>query len=203
MLNRQGNTGNAESRARGLRPGRDTGVAAGPRPEIGFATRLRFLSMAELEAARAARYGLPLGVALFVLEELDSLRASFQQDLERCDWEIGNRLAAGIRQGPDLLARFGLGEWALLLPHTGLDGAISVAQRGLQRLRDLELGRPGVVPQRLSISAGVAAHQPVRRYGVETVTSLLLAAERAQRQSSALGNGQAVGWAADSAAATA
>lgn len=168
--------------------------------EIGFATRLRFLSMAELEAARAARYGLSLSLALFVLEDRDALRRQLEQELERCDWEIGNRLAGGIRQGPDVLARFTLGEWALLLPHTGLDGAVAVAQRCLERVSGQEL-RIGGTTVTLSVSAGVAAHQPVRRYGVETVGALLQAAERAQRQSSALGGGRAVGVACDSPAA--
>lgn len=200
MLNGNGGAGNGDSRTRVTRPSRETEASA-ERPEIGFATRLRFLSMAELEAARAARYGLSLSLALFVLEERDALRATLEQDLERCDWEIGNRLAGGIRQGPDVLARFGLGEWALLLPHTGLDGAVAVAQRCLERVCGQELRLAGAAPLRLLVSAGVAAQQPVRRYGVETVGGLLQAAERAQRQSSALGGGRAVGWAADSAAA--
>ena len=154
-------------------------------------------SMAELEAARAARYGLALSIALFAPEEPSVLRALPEHEQERLDWELGNRLASTIRQGPDVLARFALGEWALLLPHTGLDGAIAVAQRGLDRVNDPEL-RAGIQsPSRLAIAAGVASHQPVRRYGVETVGQLLQAAERAQRQSRALGGGRAVGWTCD------
>jgi GGDEF domain-containing protein len=192
-----GGTGNGDTRLRNGRAPREPEPPA-EKLEIGFATRLRFLSMAELEAARAARYGLSLSLALFVLEDRDALRAALDQDLERCDWEIGNRLAGGIRQGPDVLARFALGEWALLLPHTGLDGAVAVAQRCLERVCGQELRAASGAPLRLSVSAGVAAHQPVRRYGVETVGGLLQAAERAQRQSSALGGGRAVGTACDS-----
>ncbi|MCU0759940.1 MAG: hypothetical protein MUF07_12195 [Steroidobacteraceae bacterium] len=191
-----GGTGNGESRTRAARTPREHDVPH-ERLEIGFATRLRFLSMAELEAARAARYGLSLSLALFVLEDRDAVRAAIDQDLERVDWEIGNRLAGGIRQGPDVLARFALGEWALLLPHTGLDGAVAVAQRCLERVCGQELRSASGATLRLSVSAGVSGHQPVRRYGVETVGSLLQAAERAQRQSSALGGGRAVGWAGD------
>lgn len=187
----------------GRRAAGDGGDAPPPEKlEIGFATRLRFLAMAELEAARAARYGLPLSLALFMLEDRDSLRRQLEQELERCDWEIGNRLAGGIRQGPDVLARFALGEWALLLPHTGLDGAVAVAQRCLERVNGQEL-RVGGSTVSLCVSAGVAAHQPVRRYSVDTVGMLLQAAERAQRQSSALGGGRAVGVACGSAAAQA
>ena len=193
MLTGNGGPANGEPRHRGGRAGREPEVT-NERMEIGFATRLRFLSMAELEAARAARYGLSLSIALFVLEERDALRAALEQDLERCDWEIGNRLAGGIRQGPDVLARFALGEWALLLPHTGLDGAVAVAQRCLERVGGEDLRTAGT-PLRVTVSAGVASHQPVRRYGVDTLGSLLQAAERAQRQSSALGGGRAVGWA--------
>ena len=189
-------TGKPDARPRAARNARDPEAPAEP-AAIGFATRLRFLSMAELEAARATRYGLALSIALFAPEEPSVLRALPEHEQERLDWELGNRLASTIRQGPDVLARFALGEWALLLPHTGLDGAIAVAQRGLDRVNDPEL-RAGIQsPSRLAIAAGVASHQPVRRYGVETVGQLLQAAERAQRQSRALGGGRAVGWTCD------
>jgi diguanylate cyclase (GGDEF)-like protein len=168
--------------------------------DIGFASRLRFLSMAELEAARASRYGLSLSVGLFVLEDRDALGTRHDQDLERCDWEVGTRLASAIRQGPDVLARFALGDWALLLPHTGLDGAVAVVQRCLERVTGQEL-RIGGTPVRLTVSAGVASYEPVRRYGVETVGALMQAAQRAQRQSSALGNSRVVGCAVGSPAA--
>ncbi len=171
-----------------------------PSFEIGFATRLRFLSMAELEAARASRYGLSLSLALFMLEDRDALRPQHNQDLERCDWEVGNRLAGAIRQGPDVLARFALGEWALLLPHTGLDGAVAVVDRCLERVAGQELRLGGTVLH-LAVSAGVSAYEPVRRHGVETVGALLQAAERAQRQSSALDGSRAVGCAVGSPAA--
>ncbi len=168
--------------------------------EIGFASRLRFLSLAEQEAARAARYGLSLSLALFSLDDRESLRPLLLQDQERCDWEVGNRLAGVIRQGPDFLARFALGDWAMLLPHTGLDGAVAVAERCLQRVIEQEM-RIGAESIRLSIAAGVASHDPVRRYGVETVSKLLQAAERAQRESSALGGSRAVGCAVGSTGA--
>jgi GGDEF domain-containing protein len=186
-----------ESKPRGARPAREAEPAA---LEIGFATRLRFLSMAELEAARASRYGLSLSVGLFVLEDRDALRTRHDQDLERCDWEVGTRLASAIRQGPDILARFALGDWALLLPHTGLDGAVAVVERCLERVTGQEL-RIGGAPARLTVSAGVAAYEPVRRYGVETVGALMQAAQRAQRQSSALGDSRVVGCAVGSPAA--
>jgi PleD family two-component response regulator len=197
-----GSNGGGDARAGDPHPKGARGAEAPPaeKLEIGFATRLRFLSMAELEAARAARYGLSLSLALFGLEDREALREVLDQDLERCDWEIGNRLAGGIRQGPDVLARFALGEWALLLPHTGLDGAVAVAQRCLERVCGQDLRTSGT-SLRITVSAGVAAHQPVRRYGVETVGQLVQAAERAQRQSSALGGGRAVGVACGSAVA--
>lgn len=200
MLTSQGTGGTSpgEPKPRAAKSPRETENAS---VGIGFATRLRFLSMAELEAARASRYGLSLSLALFVLEDGDSLRTQRGPDLERCDWEVGNRLASAIRQGPDVLARFALGEWALLLPHTGLDGAVAVVDRCLERVTGQEL-RIGGAPVRLTVSAGVSAYEPVRRYGVETVGGLLQAAERAQRESSALGGSRVVGCAVGSPAAS-
>jgi GGDEF domain-containing protein len=192
MLNSQGPFGSAKADAK-PRPGKSARAAEANNPfYIGFATRLRFLSMEELEAARASRFGLSLSLAPFVLEDRDALREQHDHDLERFDWEVGNRLAGAIRQGPDLLARFALGEWALLLPHTSLDGAVAVVERCLERVTGERSSIAGAAV-RLNVSAGVAAYQPVRRHGVETVAVLLQAGERAQRQSSALGGSRAAG----------
>jgi PleD family two-component response regulator len=77
------------------------------------------------------------------------------QELDRCHGEIGSRLAGVIRQGPDVLARFAQDEWALLLPHTGLDAAVAVVDRCLERVAGHEL-RLGGATVRLTVSAGVS-----------------------------------------------
>lgn len=66
---------------------------------------------------------------MFSLEDRASLRAQIDRGLEGCDWKIGNRLAGVIGQGPDMLEPFALDDWAMLLPNTGLDGAVAVAER--------------------------------------------------------------------------
>lgn len=127
-------------------------------------------------------------------------RAQIDRDLERCDREFGNRLAGVIRPVPDTLARFALGGWAMVFPHTWLDGAVAVAERCLQRVTGQD-PHIGTAPIRLALSAGVASQDPVRRYGVDAVSNLLQAAERAQRESSARGGSRAVGCAVGSTGA--
>ena len=181
-------------------PEADLGRVDDGHVEIGLGGEVRPGEMgAEHLALMAGQLGMQ---PRFLAQQARDMADRVPTAIDQAAREIGNRLAGGIRQGPDVLARFALGEWALLLPHTGLDGAVAVAQRCLERVNGQEL-RVGGSTVSLCVSAGVAAHQPVRRYSVDTVGMLLQAAERAQRQSSALGGGRAVGVACGSAAAQA
>jgi diguanylate cyclase (GGDEF)-like protein len=60
---------------------------------------------------------------------------------------------------PDLFARFGGDEFAIILPHTDLSGARAVSDRILDKVRSLTVEtEDGAI--RCSISIGVAEFQP-------------------------------------------
>jgi diguanylate cyclase (GGDEF)-like protein len=81
---------------------------------------------------------------------------------------IGTMLRHTTRAS-DLIGRLGGDEFLAILPNEGADGALALARRAVEKLRDAE-GLGGVV-----MSAGVAAYDPSMTSG----TDLLEAADRA------------------------
>jgi len=122
------------------------------------------------EVERARVYSVPLSLLLFDIDE-------FKQINDRFGHTIGDvvlsELCGAVRETlrpPDLFARFGGDEFAIILPHTDLGGACAVAQRILNRIAALTIptDEGSIV---CGISIGVAelapgdatAHDLVRR----------------------------------------
>ncbi len=116
----------------------------------------RFLRMAlKRELKRAARYGQELALVMLDVDNLKTyndrhghLRGSY---LLR---EMAALLVRQIRSF-DLIAKYGGDEFTLILPQTGIEGAMVVAERMCRAVA--EHGFPLEEAGRITISAGVAA----------------------------------------------
>jgi len=123
-----------------------------------LANRRRFMEALRQEVARSARLETPLALVLFDLDH-------FKQINDRCGHQKGDevlRAAADVIRErvreTDLAARIGGEEFAVILPGTGLAGAVALAEH-LRR----DLSRGVVVPGvdvTLTASFGVAEHRP-------------------------------------------
>ncbi len=112
------------------------------------------------EVERARAYNLPLSLVMFDVDDFKDIN-------DRHGHTIGDvvlsELCGGVREilrPPDFLARFGGDEFAVILPHTDLDGARKVAERILSRVRAVNIAAENEEPIRCAISVGVAAFQP-------------------------------------------
>lgn len=77
---------------------------------------------------------------------------------------LGLTLNTSVHRGSDQCFRYGGEEFAVLLPDTGPDGAIEVAERIRERLYDLHIPHKGSNQyQRLTLSLGVATASPDAR----------------------------------------
>lgn len=85
-------------------------------------------------------------------------------------------LDASIRRPGDLAARYGGEEFAALLPATGIEGAMQVAEQARGHVMALAAEHPGSVHGMLTASLGVAAIVPTH---AATPASLLEAADKA------------------------
>jgi diguanylate cyclase (GGDEF)-like protein len=114
------------------------------------------------EWSRARRYGAPLSLMMVDIDHFKRINDHHGHAIG--DVAIGHvaRLLARDRRLSDILARYGGEEFVLLLPHTPLDGVLSLAER----LRYLIEGSHYRTPQgeaQLTVSIGVAAYDASMR----------------------------------------
>ena len=109
------------------------------------------------EIERARTYGIALSLMLFDIDD-------FKEVNDRYGHMMGDVLLSELcgtvcetLRPPDLFARFGGDEFAVILPHTDLLGARSVAERMIKRVRELQIGGPDEIAIRCTISIGIAA----------------------------------------------
>lgn len=112
------------------------------------------------EFARAVRYGSELSLILLDIDHFKAIN-------DRCGHQMGNVvltqivdvMRAQIREN-DVPARYGGEEFAVILPNTGVDGAVQVAERVRESIAAHTFGSPDD-PQRLTVSLGVTSYPGV------------------------------------------
>ncbi|MBB6309694.1 sensor domain-containing diguanylate cyclase [Xanthobacter tagetidis] len=120
-----------------------------------LANRRRFDEALDRALRRTARTGAPVSLLL-----LDVDRFKAFNDLaghpagDRALARLGDVLETVARRPDDTAARYGGEEFALILPDTGGDGALAMAERIRARLREAEIAHPA--GGLLTVSIGIA-----------------------------------------------
>jgi diguanylate cyclase (GGDEF)-like protein len=105
---------------------------------------------------RARVYSLPLSLLMFDIDDFKAINDNFGHTVGDV---VLSELCGAVRETlrpPDLFARFGGDEFAIILPHTDLGGACAVADRILQRVQMLAIPADDEGTIRCSISLGIA-----------------------------------------------
>jgi len=108
------------------------------------------------EIERARVYSLPLSLLMFDVDDFKDINDSLGHTIGDV---VLSELCGAVRETlrpPDLFARFGGDEFAIILPHTDLGGACAVAQRILNQVRALTVPTDEEGSVQCSISLGVA-----------------------------------------------
>jgi len=108
------------------------------------------------EIERARVYSLPLSLLMFDVDDFKEINDSLGHTIGDV---VLSELCGAVRETlrpPDLFARFGGDEFAIILPHTDLGGACAVAERILKKVRALTIPTDEEGSVRCSISLGVA-----------------------------------------------
>jgi len=108
------------------------------------------------EIERARVYSLPLSLLMFDVDDFKEINDSLGHTIGDV---VLSELCGAVRETlrpPDLFARFGGDEFAIILPHTDLGGACAVAQRILNQVRALTVPTDEEGSVQCSISLGVA-----------------------------------------------
>jgi diguanylate cyclase (GGDEF)-like protein len=121
----------------------------------GLCNRRQFMVLADRELGRFRRYGRPLSMLLLDIDKFKAVNDSFGHDVgDQMIQHVGN-LCEENKRSPDVVARVGGEEFAILLPETDLESSCIVAER-LRRMvaeRPLETGGMRVA---VTVSVGVA-----------------------------------------------
>jgi len=113
------------------------------------------------EVSRSTRYGRPLGVLMFDIDDFAHINEEFGHLAgDAILAQLGKRLSRRVRR-EDFLARTGGGEFALVTPEISKEGAVHLGQRLLRLIGETAFGFDDVqIPVTLSI--GVAAVEEVQ-----------------------------------------
>jgi diguanylate cyclase (GGDEF)-like protein len=125
----------------------------------GLVNRRRFMEALDAEIARAQR--LRSGLSL-LLADLDDFKRINDRFGHPAGDEALRAFADGLREHLreiDIAARLGGEEFAVLLPETGLEGALAVAERLRTTIRERPVLHEGETPVHLTASIGVAEYR--------------------------------------------
>ncbi|MBC9251825.1 hypothetical protein A9179_16260 [Pseudomonas alcaligenes] len=126
-----------------------------------LANRRRFIRALEDEFARAQRYQRPLALILFDVDYFKQYNDIYGHSAgDDCLRNVARAIRGGQKRPADLAARYGGEEFCLLLPETGAEGALQVAEQVRLAVEALAVVHAGCPWLRLSLSAGVHVCQP-------------------------------------------
>ena len=111
------------------------------------------------ELARAVRYEAPLALVMFDVDDFKGFNDTYgHPEGDKVLIDVARILKGSLRQC-DVLFRYGGEEFIAVLPQTGLDEALIVAERARQAIEGLILVSAGSVAGRgVTVSSGVAAY---------------------------------------------
>ena len=122
------------------------------------------------EVERARTFNVPLSLLLFDIDDFKQINDGFGHVIGDV---VLSELCGVVRETlrpPDIIARFGGDEFAVILPHTDSGGACKVAERIIRKVTALTIPTDDEAAIRCSVSIGIAeynreeaAHDLIRR----------------------------------------
>lgn len=123
----------------------------------GIGSRRALDEAADIEWRRAWRSQQPLSLLMIDVDHFKNFNDRYgHAGGDDALAAVARCIASNIRRPGDYAARYGGEEFAVLLPNTGLDGAIAVAEKIRSAVQDLVIPNAGSANRILTVSMGVA-----------------------------------------------
>ena len=127
----------------------------------GVANRRRFDDALELEWRRSLRTGEAMAVLMVDADHFKSYNDRYgHQAGDGCLRALARAIGEQIRRPHDLLARYGGEEFVVILPGTGIEGALQVAERIRRGVEALDMAHEANADGVVTISIGAASMVP-------------------------------------------
>ena len=162
---------------------------------LGIANRAYFNERLEQACGLARRQNRPVGLVMIDVDYFKRYNDHYGHlQGDACLQAVARAVQGCLRRSSDLLARYGGEELVVVLPDTDLAGALDVAQRMVQAVRDVQLAHAAsAVAEHVTISAGVCSQVPVpRQEGASPSAALIACADAALYQAKDQGRNRAV-----------
>ncbi|HXF83114.1 MAG TPA: diguanylate cyclase [bacterium] len=165
----------------------------------GVANRRQFDAVLDREWRQAVRYRLPLSLIMVDIDHFKEYNDTYgHQQGDECLRRVAEALEHCVNRAGDFVARYGGEEFAVILSHTTLPAAITVAQKLRASVEALRIPhRASTTAAHVTISVGVATSVPERESGP---SDLLAAADRALYAAKSAGRNRVVAAGADATA---
>lgn len=157
-------------------------------PLTGLFNARAYYAQCERALEQSRRGDGPLAMLFVDLDHFKSINDRFGHEAgDLVLKSVANCLMSGVRQS-DLVGRIGGEEFSVLLPDTGLDGAMQLAEK----LRsDIEGLMPDIGSQRLTVTANIGVAR--RRPGTETIPEIQRHADEAMYEAKRRGRNRVTG----------
>jgi hemerythrin len=161
---------------------------------LGIANRAYFDERLLEEVARARRHRQPLGVLMMDVDFFKRYNDTYGHPAgDACLKAVARAVGSVMVRRTDFVARYGGEELVALLPDTPVEGALLVAGRVVQAVRDMALAHAAsdAAPV-VTLSVGVASALPERETDAGFAAALLAQADTALYQAKHSGRNRAV-----------
>ena len=136
----------------------------------GIANRRRFDEAIDTEWQRARRRQAPLALLICDVDHFKHYNDSLGHPAgDLCLKKTAAVLTGQLKRPADLVARYGGEEFAILLPETGLDGALKLAEDCRRHLEQLAQPHPAAPCGTVTMSIGVAGALPGEGGSIEAL----------------------------------
>jgi diguanylate cyclase (GGDEF)-like protein len=165
-------------------------------PMTGIANRRMFDEFLKKEWRRATREQRPISLILIDVDHFKNYNDSLgHQQGDMCLIAVAAVLQLHVQRPADLAARYGGEEFAVVLPDTGMDGAMHMAETLRRAVRDLRIEHPASeTAAYLTLSLGLASMVPSPSDGDGGMETLLDRADQALYQAKKSGRDQVRTW---------
>ncbi|OFW37215.1 MAG: hypothetical protein A3F70_12615 [Acidobacteria bacterium RIFCSPLOWO2_12_FULL_67_14] len=152
-------------------------------PVSGLFNRLYFQMRLEEELQRSERTGAPLALLMVDLDDFKLINDRFGHVIGDHAIRVAGDLLRRCVRVFDVCTRFGGDEFAVVMPGSGIDDAVRVAERIRQRIEAFRFDQSHLTDLRLTVSVGASVAQGTSaRELIERADSALYVAKRGKNR---------------------